>query len=54
MLATERLVALTQLTRDAVKRNIIGGDMNLPQADWNGDAEKTNGFQAFVNKVNIM
>jgi hypothetical protein len=40
MLAIDRLVARTQLTRDAGKRSIIGGDLNLPQADWNGDAEK--------------
>ncbi|PNF26575.1 hypothetical protein B7P43_G13054, partial [Cryptotermes secundus] len=29
----------------------IGGDLNLPQADWNGDAEKTRGFQALANKL---
>jgi hypothetical protein len=46
-LAIERLAACTQITQDAVKR-IIGGDLNLPQADWNGDVEKTSGFQASV------
>jgi hypothetical protein len=25
--------------------------VNLPQADWNGDVEKTSGFKVFVNKV---
>jgi hypothetical protein len=33
------------------KRSIIGGDLNLPQADWIGDAEKANGFQACVNNL---
>jgi hypothetical protein len=36
-LATGRLVAHTSLTRDATKRSITGGDLNLPQADWNGN-----------------
>jgi hypothetical protein len=51
MWAIGRLVARTQFTRDAAKRIIIGGDLNLPQADWHGDAEKTSCFQAFVNRV---
>jgi hypothetical protein len=34
-----------------VNRSIKGGDLNLPQADWNGDVGKTSGFQALVNKV---
>jgi hypothetical protein len=51
MLATEGLLAHTLLTRDAAKRSIVGGDLNLPQADWYGDVEKTSSFQAFVNKV---
>jgi hypothetical protein len=33
------------------KRSIIGGDLNLPQAEWKGDAEKESGFQAIVNKL---
>jgi hypothetical protein len=40
MLAMERLVARTQLTRDATKRNIIGGDLNSAQADRYEDAKK--------------
>jgi hypothetical protein len=51
MLAIERLAARTLLTRNSTKRSIIGGYLNLPQANWNGDAGKTNGFQTFVNKV---
>ena len=34
-----------------MKGSIIGGDLNLPQADWKGDAEKGRGFQAFVNNL---
>jgi hypothetical protein len=51
MLAIERLAARTLLTRNSMKRSIICGDLNSPQADWNGDAEKTSGFQALVNKI---
>ena len=51
MLATERLSARTLPTRNLTKRSIIGCDLNLPQADWKGDAEKASGFQAFVNNL---
>ena len=44
MLAIERLTGRSLPTRNLTKRNIIGGDLNLPQADWKGNAEKTNGF----------
>jgi len=46
MWAIEKLAARTLPTRNLTKRCIIGGDWNLPQADWKGDAEKANGFQA--------
>jgi hypothetical protein len=51
MLAVERLAARTLATRSLTKRSIIGGDLNLLQASWNGDAEKASGFQAFVNSL---
>jgi hypothetical protein len=51
MLLLEKLAALTLLTRNVAKRSIIGGDLNLPQADWNGDAVKISGLQAFVNSL---
>jgi hypothetical protein len=51
MLAIERLAARTLATRNLTKRSIISGDLNLPQASWNGDAEKASGFQAFVNNL---
>jgi hypothetical protein len=40
MLAIERLAARTLLMRNSTKRSIIGGDLNLPQANWNGNAGK--------------
>jgi hypothetical protein len=45
------LSARTLAMRNLTKRSIIGGDLNLPQAIWNGDAEKTSGFQVFVNNL---
>ena len=45
MLAIERLAARTLPTRNLTKQNIIGGDLNLPQADWKGDAEKRTDFR---------
>ena len=49
MLAIERLAARTLPTGNLTKRSIVGGDLNLPQADWKEDEEKPSGFQAFVN-----
>ena len=51
MSVLERLAACTILPRNVTKRSIIGGDLNLPRAEWKGDAEKTSGFQAMVNKL---
>jgi len=51
MLAIGRLATCTLPTRNLTKRSIIGGDLNLPQADWKGDAEKANGFQTRVNSL---
>ena len=51
MLVIERLAARTLPTRNLTKRSIIEGDLNLPQAEWKGDAEKVNGFQACVNSL---
>ena len=45
MLAIERFAARTLPTRNFTKRSIIGGDLNLPQADWKGDAEKRTDFR---------
>jgi hypothetical protein len=51
MLAIERLTARTLDTRNLTKRSLIGGNLNLPQAIWNRDAEKSSRFQAFVNNL---
>jgi hypothetical protein len=32
-------------TRNFKKRNIVGRDLNLPQAFWKGGLEKASGFQ---------
>ena len=45
MLAIKRSTARTLPTRNLTKRSIIGGDLNIPQADWKGDPEKAIGFQ---------
>jgi hypothetical protein len=45
MLAIGRLAARTLPMRNLTKRSIIGGDLNLPQAVWNGDAEKASGLE---------
>ena len=51
MLAIERLAARTLATRNLTRRSIISGDLNLPQAEWKGDAEKSSRFQAFVSNL---
>jgi hypothetical protein len=51
MLAIERLAARTLTTRNLTKRSIVGGDLNLPQENWKGDAEKASRFQACVNNL---
>jgi len=33
------------------KRSIIGGDLILPYADWNGHVEKFTGTQVFLNRL---
>jgi len=34
-----------------MKRSIIGGDLNLPQADWKGIAESTSVTEAFTDRL---
>ena len=45
----ERLVARTGCTSNSAKRCIIGGDLNLPQVDWNGKADAKNVTQVLIN-----
>jgi hypothetical protein len=40
MLAIERLAARNLPKRNLTERSIMGGDLNLLQVDWKGDAEK--------------
>jgi hypothetical protein len=51
MRAIERLAAQTDYSGNSTKCSIIGGDLNLPYADWNGNAECTSGVQAFINRL---
>jgi len=44
MLAIERLAARSLHMQNLTKRSIIGGDLNLPQVEWKGDAEKASEF----------
>jgi len=44
ILAIERLAARSLHMQNLTKRRIIGGDLNLPQLHWKGDAEKASGF----------
>jgi hypothetical protein len=48
-LAIETLAAPNLPTQNLTMRSVIGGDLNLPQADWKGEAEGASGFQAMVN-----
>ena len=47
----ERLAALTGFLGNSMKRSIIGGDLNLPQVDWKGTAERTSVTQAFIKRL---
>ena len=51
MLAIERLTPGTLPMRNLTKGSIIGGDLNLLQADWKGGVGKASGFQAIVNNL---
>ena len=51
MRVIERLAARTGFTGHSTKRSIIGGDLNLPYADWNGNAGGNSGTQALINSL---
>jgi hypothetical protein len=51
MRVIERLVARTVYTGNCTKCSITGGDLNLPYADWNGNAGGNSGTQAFINSL---
>ena len=49
MLVLEKLAERTGYSGRTTKPSIIGGDVNLLYADWNGHAEKSMGTQVFLN-----
>ena len=51
MRVIERLAARTGYTGSSTKRSIIGSDLNLPYADWNGNAGGDSGTQALINSL---
>ena len=51
MRTAERLAARTGYAETSSKRSIIGGDLNLPCADWNGNAGCNSGAQASINSL---
>ena len=51
MRATEKLLRHISTTGNLKRRSVIGGDLNLPQTDWVGDAGKESGVQTSVNNL---
>jgi hypothetical protein len=45
----ERLAVQTNYLGNSTMHSIIGEDLNLPYANWNGNTECTSGNQTFVN-----
>jgi hypothetical protein len=48
MRVIERLAARTDYIGNSTKRSIIGGDFNLPSADWNGNLDGNSGTHALT------
>jgi hypothetical protein len=51
MRVIERLADRIGFSGNSTKRSIIGGDINLPKADWNGNAGGNIGTQALINSL---
>jgi len=51
MRVIERLATRTGFTGSSTKRSIIGGGLNLPYADWNGNAGGNIGTRALINSL---
>jgi hypothetical protein len=47
----EKLADRTGYSGRTTKCSIIGGDLNLSYAVWNGHAEKSRGTQEFLNRL---
>jgi hypothetical protein len=50
MRVIERLAIRTDSLGKSKKRSIIGGDLNLPYADWKGKVDVTSGGQTLINR----
>jgi len=51
MRVIERLAVRTGFSGYSTKRSIIGGYLNLPYAEWNGNAGGNSGTQALINSL---
>jgi len=51
MQVIDRLAARTGFAGNSTKRSIIGSDLNLPSANWNGNAGGNSGTQALINSL---
>jgi hypothetical protein len=51
MRVLERLAARTGSAGNCTKRSIIGGDLNLPYVDWEGNAGGNSGTQSLINSL---
>ena len=47
----ERMAARTGFLGNSIKRCIIGGDLNLPQANWKGTAVSLSAAETLINKL---
>ena len=47
----EKLAHWTRYSGRTMTCSIIGGDLNIPYADWNGHVEKSRGNQVFLNRL---
>jgi hypothetical protein len=47
----EKLADQTRYMGRTTKHSTIGGDLNLPYADWNGHAEKCRRTHVFLNRL---
>jgi len=54
MRVIERLAARTGYAGNSTKRSIIGGDLSLSYADWNGKAGGKTGPQALINMTSLV
>jgi len=51
MRVLEKLADWTGYSGRTTMRSIIGGDLNLHYANWNGHVEKSRGNQVFLNRL---